>query len=276
MKNGAQMANYLDEETLYFQYSSDTQLYTELSVPGIEENTDESKIIFWTGERDSLNNAKVGAPLNVPRDIGFTIVNKDLAIVTSTKYNGTVEAAATGQFYGTGDIDTAAGTPTAMSNAGNAWITNYQEELTTNSDFAYVINDLDADSKYADSIKPWKSATKLKNVKMANGDIFLLYEIWNEDSYQYTAYMIVDSFGVVATEETKICYPVRLHKSDVITTTDEGETVLIYEGLSGGFMNLYRIEKSSDPNAGNYEEGSISLLVHSLTFTLVAYFSLLV
>ena len=110
---------------------------------------------------------------------------------------------------------------------------------------------------------------------MKNGDIFLLYEIWNENSYQYTAYMIVDSFGVVITAETKICYPIRLHKSDGITTTDEGETVLIYEGLSGGFMNLYRIEASSDPNAGD-ADGSLSLMANFLTLTLVAYFSLLV
>ena len=90
------MTNYLDSDTGYYQYSSDSQFYTELGVPGLEENADHTKIIFWTGERDSLNNAKVGAPLNVPRDIGFTIVDENLGIVTGSKYKGTVEPDATG------------------------------------------------------------------------------------------------------------------------------------------------------------------------------------
>jgi hypothetical protein len=78
-----------------------------------------------------LNNAIVGAPLNVPRDIGFTIVDKNLNVVTSTKYSGTVEADATGLFYGYDD----ASTLTAMSNSGNAWITDYKKDLTDNNDF---------------------------------------------------------------------------------------------------------------------------------------------
>lgn len=72
-------------------------------MPGLEENDDDTKIIFWIGERDSLNNAKVGAPLNVARDIGFTLLDKDLSIITSSKYTGTVEEDTTGLFYGTDD-----------------------------------------------------------------------------------------------------------------------------------------------------------------------------
>jgi hypothetical protein len=56
---------------------------------------------------------------------------------------------------------------------------------------------MDVDSKYADSHTPWKNASRLKHVKLSNGDIFLVYEIWSQDSYQYTAYMVVNSVGEV-------------------------------------------------------------------------------
>ena len=117
-------------------------------------------------------------------------------------------------------------------------------------------------------MKPWKNAAKLKNVKLGNGDIFLLYEIWSVDSYQYTAYMIVDSYGEVEVSETKICYPIRLHKTDAIYTTDDGDTVLIYEGLAGGYINIYRVEPSYDPNAR--EDNSTTLMANMLTLALVA------
>jgi hypothetical protein len=65
-------------------------------VPASEENDDYTHIIFWTGERDSLNNGKVGAPLNIARDIGFTIVDKNLNIVTKNLYSGTTEGLTNG------------------------------------------------------------------------------------------------------------------------------------------------------------------------------------
>ena len=177
------LENFLDDDIQYYKYSSDPLMYTELGVPGLEENYDDYIIVFWTGERDSLNNAKVGAPLNVARDIGFTIVDKDLQIKTGDWYEGTIERDETGEYYGTDDAGGGEGTRTAMSNTGNVWITNYQEDLITNSDFTYVINDMDDDDQYTDSMKPWKNASKLKNIKLSSGNIFLLYEIWNEDSY---------------------------------------------------------------------------------------------
>lgn len=109
-------------------------------MPGIEENDDDTLIIFWTGERDSLNNAKVGAPLNVPRDIGFTILEHDfskqfsdadlLLNIKTDKYNEEVDIVdADGYYY---DSD---GTNITMANNGNAWLTDYREELTDNGEF---------------------------------------------------------------------------------------------------------------------------------------------
>lgn len=92
----AGLTNYLDSSIEYYQYSSDSQLYTELGVPALEENDDNTHIIFWTGERDALNNGKVGAPLNIARDIGFTIVDKNLNVVTKNLYSGTAEGLTTG------------------------------------------------------------------------------------------------------------------------------------------------------------------------------------
>ena len=101
-------------------------------MPGVEETSDDLMIFFWTGERDSLNNAKVGAPLNVVRDIGFTIFNPSGgAIVTKDKNSDAVDADASGGYYGTDD----ASTWNPMANSGNAWITNYKDELTSNGDF---------------------------------------------------------------------------------------------------------------------------------------------
>ena len=138
-----------------------------------------------------------------------------------------------------------------------------------------MINDLDSDSIYADSNKPWKNASKLKNVMLESGNIFLLYEVWNEDSYQYTAYMVVDKYGVVQVAETKICYPIRLYKTDAISTTDKGESVLIYEAQPDGYLNVFRIQPSSDPNVEEEEEGSVRLTASLLYLSLLAYTSLL-
>lgn len=166
-------------------------------MPGFEESIEddifEGYIVFWTGEKGSgsLDNTQVGQPLNVPRDIGFTIVGTDLATVTSVTYEGDVEDDESGEFYN------AAGTEVSLSNSNVAWITDYQTDLTENSDFKYVIDDLGFKKKKGYSLTPWKNASKLKTIKMASGDIFLLYEIWNTTDYQYTAYMIVDIYGHV-------------------------------------------------------------------------------
>ena len=53
---------------------------------------------------------------------------------------------------------------------------------------------------------PWKNASRLKHIKIADEKIFLLYEVWNSTEFKYTAYMVVDEFGAIEVEETKVCY----------------------------------------------------------------------
>lgn len=53
-------------------------------------------------------------------------------------------------------------------------------------------------------------------MEIEEGNIMLLFEIWSPDTYEYTAYMIVDKNGV-PTGDGKIhqlCFPLRLLKSD--------------------------------------------------------------
>jgi hypothetical protein len=66
-----------------------------------------------------LNNSRVGHPLNVPRDIGFTMLDSSLNTRTSEYYEGEIDDDATGKFY---DVD---GNEIALSNTDNAWITDY-------------------------------------------------------------------------------------------------------------------------------------------------------
>jgi len=103
-----------------------------LSVPGFEEVSEEDVfggyIVFWTGEKGSgsLDNTQVGEPLNVPRDIGFTIVGRDFAAMTSSLYTGEVEDDESGKFYNAG------GSEVSLENSEIAWLTDYQYDLTEN------------------------------------------------------------------------------------------------------------------------------------------------
>jgi hypothetical protein len=93
---------------------------------------------------------------------------------------------------------------------------------------------------------PWKNVSKLKHVKFESGDMMLVYEIWNQTDYQYTAYTILDSKAATLVPETKICYPIRLHRTESLVLTSSGN-VQILEAKEG-FVNIYTITKSKDPN----------------------------
>jgi len=193
--NGDDVVNYLDDDTDYRAWSYDMQYYTELATPGIEETEEGHYIVFWTGESDIKKNTAVGEYLNLVRNIGFTLLDTDLNIVTSDteSFEGTVEEDFGTEFY---DVE---GTKTTSTNGGFAWITDYAADLEDNSLFSYTIDDLPRGEKQADKLKPWKNASRLKHVKIADELIFLIYEIWDDSEFQYTAYMIVDEFGNIDT-----------------------------------------------------------------------------
>lgn len=52
--------------------------------------------------------------------------------------------------------------------------------------------------------------------------------------------MIIDQYGDIQLEETKICYPVYLHRADALTTIDDGQTVVFIEGRDDGSINVFK------------------------------------
>lgn len=69
-------------ETRY-KWSNDSQLYTELSSPGIEE-TDYGYLIFYVGEKNPLDNNMTKNVLNTPRNIGVHFVSKNFDDLRTT------------------------------------------------------------------------------------------------------------------------------------------------------------------------------------------------
>ena len=80
---------------------------------------------------------------------------------------------------------------TSLSNQITNWITDYTANLTFNYQFSQAFEkayDEDYELYPFDIKLPWKNVNKLKHVKLDTGDIMLVYEIWNQTDYQYTAY----------------------------------------------------------------------------------------
>jgi len=80
----------------------------------------------------------------------------------------------------------------------------------------------------------------LKNFKLNDKLILLLFEVWDTKCYQYTAYMIVDNDGNIVVDTQKIEYPLRIHNRDVSVV--KGENVLIVCGEEGGKISTYAIQ----------------------------------
>ena len=114
----------------------------------------------------------------------------------------------------------------------------------------------------------WKNVSKLKTVKFMSGDIMLIYEIWNQTDYQYTAYQVLDPFAGPKIAETKICHPIRLHKTDSVILNGDGDVQIIE--ATNGFVNIYTIAESFDPNKSEDDQAkrtviySISLVIASI------------
>ena len=83
-------------------------------------------------------------------------------------------------------------------------------------------------------------ATRLKNFKLNDKHIMLLYEVWDTSCYQYCAYMIVDNNGTIVVDTQKIEYPMRIHRADLAVI--RGKDILIVCGEEGGKMATYTIQ----------------------------------
>ena len=70
-----------------YQWSDDSQLYTELSSPGFEEIIDDEErlgyLVFFVGERNPLDNNMTAGVLNTVRSIGVQFINKDLNAINT-------------------------------------------------------------------------------------------------------------------------------------------------------------------------------------------------
>ena len=65
----------MDDGQTYYKFNEDKFIYTELSAPAFNELEDGSFLIFFAGERESLDNTKIGEVLNTARNLGVIKVN---------------------------------------------------------------------------------------------------------------------------------------------------------------------------------------------------------
>lgn len=74
------------------------------------------------------------------------------------------------------------------------------------------------------------------------GDIFMLYEVWNQTDYLYTAYRVHNAFLDTLVKETMICYPIRLHKTESIWQDEDGNIKVLES--QGSHVAIYTMSFS--------------------------------
>jgi len=185
----------------FYKWSNDNQVYTELSAEGFQEVSD-GYIVFFVGEFPSLDNSKTGEDCNAPRNTGFTKISKD------QKKKLSPGGKETGGFYDFG------GGWNEASNEGIVQLSKF----SSNNEFA----------------------TRLKNFKLNDEQILLLFEVWDTKCYQYTAYMVVDNAGTIVVDTQKIDFPMRIHKSDM--AVKNGGDILIVCGEAESKIATYTIK----------------------------------
>jgi hypothetical protein len=95
----------------------------------------------------------------------------------------------------------------------------------------------------------------------------LIYEIWNQTDYEYTAYQVLDEYAAPLVSETKICYPIRLHRTESLTLDEDGKSVLILES-NGDHINMFTISPSFDPNEREDDGAQIMKFTFSILISL--------
>ena len=204
----------------YYQWSNDNDTYTELG--GVVQ-TDKGYLVFFTGEQPSLDNTKVGASLNAPRNIGVVLAREDFE--NASKPKGTTSCSTNivpddlvlsegaeekGGFY------TFSGKWCDQRNKGIVWLTTY----TTTDD----------------------NATRLKAVPLPSGKVLLLWEVWDTKAYKQTYAMEVDGSGKAVGAPQKLGPYVRLGRRDEPLVSKDG-TVLVPAGnTADGLFELVIIE----------------------------------
>lgn len=162
--------------------SNDNRTYTELG--GVIEGQQGYTVVF-AGETSpdgkSMVNSRVGKELNDPRNIGLVQVKPDFE--AQDDFVLTQGANEDGSYYDfLGQVRT-------QKNRGIVWLTNYQN-------------------------KDQENISRLKAVKLPDGNLLLLWEKWTADTYVNTYAMKVTESGVKLTEPLELGAEVRLNRRD--------------------------------------------------------------
>jgi hypothetical protein len=207
----------------FYQWSNDNQTYTELG--GVAE-TAAGYLVAFTGERLSLDNSKVGSPLNTGRDIGVVLVRKDFEVPALV--------ADKGDMWVTDDLVLSKGTP---EEAGfYNFFGQFRPQRTTG---VVWLTSNPADRS--------RNATRLKVAPLPSGDVALLWEVWSPSAYIETFMMTVraSAGGVaVAKPATSLGTSPRLNPRDDLVVRD-GKIYVVGASKANKQVLLAAI----DPNA---------------------------
>lgn len=145
-------------ERTFYKWSNDNNVYTELAHAGVVE-VDDGYVVFFSGERPSLDTSMMGSALNVGRNAGLVKVGKDLR-KQEVLSKGSTE---TGEYY---DF---AGGYHRQENKGIKWITNFSDVQT--------------------------SVSRMKTARLEDGRILLYWEVWGPETYQYSQMSVLSDDG---------------------------------------------------------------------------------
>lgn len=177
--------------------------------------------------------------LNTPRNIAFKYIENTTYTFNET-YPGKYAERAEGGYY---DLH---GNWVAQSNNGIIWLTNFGRDESRTEGFRQQYEDGTNDLS--------ENVSRLKHARLDDNKIILVYEIWNQTDYQYSAYMVINDKGEKVIGHTQICYPLRLHRTGDIMFNPETKTIQLVEGEYEGFYNLYLIEESEPPPRSRFED----------------------
>lgn len=186
----------------YYKWSNDNNVYTEISHDGLVE-VDDGVLVFFAGEKPPFDNSKVGAIMNVPRNLGFVKIGKDLSSKRVLSSGGS----SAGGFY------TFGGKWSPQENQGINFLTDYS---TTD-----------------------ECVSRPKTRRISKGRNLLLWELWTKKRYVKSQAMVVDDDGGVVQQVFDIGYPLRLPIADNIEIVN-GKAVA-YAGTKEGRIIRYEI-----------------------------------
>jgi len=214
----------------FFKWSDDDNTYTELAHSGIEEVSD-GLLIFFVGERPSLDNSQTGLVLNAARNVGFVKISSSISAKdvlsnsmspppstspsppsTTPSPPSTSPPPEIGGFY---DVH---GHWTPQENNGVNFLTSF------------------------DSVD--SSATRLKTARLSSNAIMLFWEVWTRTEFKYAQLMVVDSTGAIVKGPWTSQFPVQLAIQDDMHVF--GGRGIAYAGTKFGKIIRYEFCASDD------------------------------